>query len=141
VKRAQVEVDEVVVGSINAGLLAFVAVCEGDEDKDLDWIARKITSLRMFPDDEGRMNRSVVDIKGEALLVSQFTLAADVGKGTRPSFGKAMPPARARELFADLVDRVTADVPVKTGTFQAHMDVSLVNDGPVTLWLDSRSRG
>jgi D-tyrosyl-tRNA(Tyr) deacylase len=141
VKQAKVEVSGEVVGSIGQGLLVFVAVCEGDEARDVDWIARKIVTLRVFPDDEDRMNRSVVDIGGSTLLVSQFTLSADVGKGTRPSFGKAMEPQRARILFDEVVARVSVDVGVETGQFQAHMEVSLINDGPITLWLDSRSRG
>jgi D-tyrosyl-tRNA(Tyr) deacylase len=140
VAKADVKVEGEVVGRTGPGLLVLVAVCDGDELSDVEWIARKIVTLRVFPDDEGKMNRSVVDIGGSALLVSQFTLSAHVGKGTRPSFGKAMEPDRARAMFDDVVDRVRGEVPTETGKFRAHMEVSLVNDGPVTLWLDSRKK-
>lgn len=142
VSRAKVSVDGAEVGAIKRGLLVLVGVTEGDEDRDLDWMARKIVSLRVFPDDEGRMNRSVAEVGGGVLLVSQFTLCADVGKGSRPSFIKAMEPERANAMFEKLVAAVgETGVPVATGRFRAHMEVELVNDGPVTLWLNTEDRG
>jgi D-tyrosyl-tRNA(Tyr) deacylase len=141
VSQASVEVAGEVVGEIQAGLLVLVGVYRDDEDKDLDWLARKLTGLRIFPDEEGKMNRSVKDIGGQALMVSQFTICADVGKGTRPSFGKAMAPDEAQVWFGRLVERVSEDVPVQTGAFGEHMKIDLTNDGPVTIWLDSQRRG
>lgn len=138
VARAKVEVDEASVGSIERGLLVLVGVAEGDTEADLEWLARKLVALRIFPDESGKMNLSVADVSGSVLLVSQFTLCADVGKGTRPSFGKAMAPEQAQAMFERLVAKVAEAVPVATGRFGAHMMVELVNDGPVTLWLDSR---
>lgn len=128
------------VGAIERGLLALVGVMEGDVAEDARWLEHKILSLRIFEDDAGKMNRSVKDIGGQLLLVSQFTLAADVGKGARPSFVQAMHPAQARPIFDALVESLRQAVPVATGTFGAQMQVELVNDGPVTLWLDSRRR-
>lgn len=138
VSRARVEVGGEEVGAIERGVLVLVGVADGDTDADLEWLARKLTALRVFPDAEGKMNRSVADVGGAALLVSQFTLCADVGKGTRPSFGRAMEPALAQAMFDALVRRVGEAVPVATGRFGANMQVELTNDGPVTLWLDSR---
>lgn len=141
VARAQVQVSRETVGAIERGLLVLVGVAEGDGEADLEWLARKLVSLRVFPDEAGKMNLSIADISGAALLVSQFTLCADVGKGTRPSFGNAMEPARAEAMFNQLVERVGRAVPVATGRFGANMQVELTNDGPVTLWLDSRRGG
>lgn len=141
VSRASVEVDQKPVGSIGPGLLVFAGVMVDDGPSDLEWMARKLVGLRIFPDADGKMNRSVADCGGRVLLVSQFTLCADVGKGTRPSFSRAMPPQEANMWFGRLVEAVGRSVPVETGTFQAHMEVSLVNDGPVTIWLDSRREG
>lgn len=138
VSAASVRVAGEAVGAIEGGLLVLVGVADGDTDADLDWLARKLTGLRIFPDEQGKMNRSVIDVSGSVLLVSQFTLCADVGKGTRPSFGRAMEPARAEAMFDRLVAKVSGSVPVATGRFGAQMEVALTNDGPVTLWLDSR---
>lgn len=140
VGRARVTVGGEEVGAIERGLLALVGVMEGDETEDARWLEHKLLSLRVFEDEAGKMNRSVKDIGGQLLLVSQFTLAADVGKGARPSFVQAMHPAQARPMFDALVESLRQAVPVATGTFGAHMQVELVNDGPVTLWLDSRRR-
>lgn len=129
------------VGAIERGLLAFVGVMDGDLAEDAQWLERKILSLRIFEDADGKMNRSVKDVGGQLLLVSQFTLAADVAKGARPSFVQAMHPAQARPMFDELVASLRREVTVATGSFGAHMQVELVNDGPVTLWLDSRLRG
>ena len=140
VSKASVVVDGEVTGAIDKGLLVLVGLSQGDTEEDLDWIARKLVGLRIFSDAEGKMNRSVRDVGGQILLVSQFTLCADVRKGTRPSFGKAMAPEPAQALFQRLVERVALEVPVQTGRFQAHMDVGLHNDGPVTIILDSPTK-
>ena len=139
VKSASVTVDADVAGRIGSGLLVFVGVSHGDGPADLDYIASKIRELRIFPDDHGRMNRSVVETGGAVLVVSQFTLLADSRKGRRPSFDDAAPPALAESLYNGLVRKLRDEgLEVATGVFQAHMDVALVNDGPVTMLLDSR---
>ena len=139
VRSASVIVGGEVTGRIDAGLLAFVGVARTDEPRDVEYIGNKLCDLRIFPDDEGRMNRSVIDVGGALLVVSQFTLLADCRKGRRPSLDAAAPPALAEALYTDLIGRLRArDVTVATGVFQAHMEVALVNDGPVTMLLDSR---
>lgn len=137
VSRARVRVAEEEVGAIERGLLVFVGIAEGDTEADIAWLSKKLLALRVFPDDAGKMNLSVADVGGSLLLVSQFTLCADLAKGTRPSFGKAMAPGAAERLFDLLVQQVKETAPVATGRFGAHMEVELTNDGPVTLWLDS----
>jgi D-aminoacyl-tRNA deacylase len=138
VSRAEVRVDGAAVGAIGRGLLVLVGVAHGDGDADGAWLAKKLPALRIFPDDAGKMNRSVVDIGGAILVVSQFTLCADVTKGTRPSFVAAMEPEEAERRVQLLVAALAAAVPVQTGRFRADMQVELINDGPVTIWLDSR---
>ena len=139
VSRAAVTVDDRVVGAIGSGLVVFVGVAEGDEAADIDYTASKIRDLRIFGDDQGRMNRSVVDAGGGVLVVSQFTLLADVRRGRRPGFDAAAAPEVAKAAYEDLVGRLRdAGLRVETGVFQAHMHVDLVNDGPVTILLDSR---
>ncbi|MEZ5420903.1 MAG: D-aminoacyl-tRNA deacylase [Vicinamibacterales bacterium] len=144
VRYARVEVEGLVVGDIGPGILALVGVERGDGASDVAHIATKIRELRIFEDDGGadgraRMNRSVVDIGGSVLVVSQFTLVADCRKGRRPSFDTAAPPEEARRLYGDVVGELRgAGVPVATGQFQADMRVTLENDGPVTFVLDSR---
>jgi D-tyrosyl-tRNA(Tyr) deacylase len=138
VARARVDVDGRTVGAIAGGLCVLVGAGTGDTEADADWIARKIADLRIFEDDAGKMNRSVEDTAGAVLVVSQFTLYADVAKGRRPSFVGALAPERA----APLVDRVCAGLrarglTVETGAFGASMDVHLVNQGPVTIVLES----
>ena len=138
VSSARVEVDGQTVGRIDRGVLALVAAFEGDTDKDRLWTAKKLAELRIFPDDEGKMNRSVQDVGGSILLVSNFTVAGDTRKGTRPSYAKAMHPDRAQPMIDQLADDLrTFGVPVETGRFGAMMQVSLVNDGPVTVILES----
>jgi len=139
VRSASVTVDGRVAGAIDAGLLAFVGVAHDDGPEDVQYIASKIHDLRIFPDDDGRMNRSVVETGGSVLVVSQFTLHADCRKGRRPSFDNAAPAPIAEALYLDVV-RVLRErgLTVATGMFQADMQVSLVNDGPVTMLLDSR---
>ena len=139
VKRAKVVIDGSTTAEIAAGLLLFVGVAHEDGPADVEYIVNKTRDLRIFPDDDGRMNRSVVDVGGGLLVVSQFTLHADCRKGRRPSFDGAAPSPLARALYDDVVGRLRdSGLPVSTGTFQAEMAVELVNDGPVTLLLDSR---
>ena len=139
VTRASVEVQGQVVGRIDAGLLVLLGVAKGDGDRDLLYIVEKLQALRIFSDDQGKMNRTLVDVGGALLLVSQFTLLADTSKGRRPGFDLAAPPEEARALYEQAVKRLLADgLMVETGVFGAHMQVELCNDGPVTFLLDSR---
>jgi D-tyrosyl-tRNA(Tyr) deacylase len=140
VASARVRVGGEVVGAIDRGLLMFVGVMRDDVAGDEEWVVRKVTGLRVFPDEQGMMNKSVVEVGGRVLLVSQFTLAADTDRGARPSFGAAMAPAGARRVLARLAELLSRSVAVEQGQFGADMQVELVNDGPVTLWLDSRAR-
>jgi D-tyrosyl-tRNA(Tyr) deacylase len=137
VSRARVTVDGRVTGEIGAGLLLLVGFTEGDDDEALAWMAEKVVGLRIFPDEEGKMNRSVEEAGGAVLIVSQFTLYGDARKGRRPSFIGAARPETAIPLYERFVERVRATGrPVATGEFGAMMDVELVNDGPVTLILE-----
>lgn len=139
VSRASVTVDGVVVASIGHGLLVLVGVAAGDAAADIAYVAAKIRDLRIFPDEAGRMSRSVVDTGGQVLVVSQFTLLGDTRKGRRPAFDAAEHPTAARQGYEALIETLhSSGVPVASGQFQAHMDVALVNDGPVTLLVDSR---
>ncbi len=141
VSRASVTVGGEVVGRIERGLLVLLGVAEGDTQDDVIFLAAKIAGLRIFPDDEGKMNRSLVDVGGRMLVVSQFTLLGDCRKGRRPSFIQAARPERAVELYRGFVAEVQGQgIAVETGRFQEHMDVELVNDGPVTLILESGQR-
>ena len=140
VKSARVEVGGEVVGAIGAGLLVLAGIEESDGEDDLRWLSAKLTALRIFDDEAGVMNRSVRDVGGEILAVSQFTLFAAVKKGNRPSWSRAARPEISRPLFERFVGVLEADLgrPVPTGVFGADMQVHLVNDGPVTLFIDSR---
>jgi D-tyrosyl-tRNA(Tyr) deacylase len=134
-----VAADGVAAGRIGQGLLVFVGVGPDDTRKDIDFIADKIANLRVFEDDGGRMNRSVLDVGGAILLISQFTLFADCRKGRRPDFTAAAPAAFAQAVYNDLIDAVRQNgVPVQTGVFAADMQIEALNDGPVTLLLDSQ---
>ena len=138
VMRASVEVDAEVIASIGRGLLVFVGLAKGDTDEDLAILAKKIVHLRIHEDEQGKFNHSLLEVGGSLLVVSQFTLCADTKRGRRPSFTKAMPPESAHEFFARFVACLRQyPVEVQTGQFQANMQVSLCNDGPVTLWLES----
>jgi D-aminoacyl-tRNA deacylase len=138
VSSASVRVGGSVVGAIDRGLLVLVGVGEGDGIEDAEYIAGKVHDVRIFPDDEGKMNRSVADVGGSALVVSQFTLYGDVRRGRRPSFITAAAPALANQLYESVVSSLRGrGLTVATGVFQADMQVELVNDGPVTLILDS----
>jgi D-tyrosyl-tRNA(Tyr) deacylase len=142
VTEAGVRVDGRTVGAIGRGLLVLAGVAADDGDEDIEWIARKIVALRIFDDEAGVMNRSIVDAGGALLAVSQFTLYASTRKGARPSWSGAAPPEVAQPKFAALVAALARlqPQPVATGVFGADMQVSLVNDGPVSIWLDSRQR-
>lgn len=138
VSRAKVTVEGRIVGEIGTGLLVLLGVSEDDSQDDASYLADKIVGLRIFPDDEGKMNRSLADVGGRMLIVSQFTLFGDCRKGRRPSFIKAARPETADSLYRVFVVEVQGrGIETATGQFQAHMDVELVNDGPVTLLLDS----
>ena len=138
VTSASVRIDDVEVSAIAQGLLVLLGVAAGDTAAQLEYVAAKIRDLRIFSDGEGRMNRSVVDVGGAVLVVSQFTLLADIRRGRRPSFIRAAPPEQARQMYEDLVNRLKEwGLPVSTGVFQADMQVSSVNDGPVTIVLDT----
>jgi D-tyrosyl-tRNA(Tyr) deacylase len=137
VLSASVTVDGEITGQIDQGLLVLVCAMQGDTEKQSDWLAAKISKLRIFSDDAGKMNRSLLDIGGAALIVSQFTLAADT-KGNRPGFSTAAPPDIGRALYEHFSKALASlGVPIANGRFGADMKVALVNDGPVTIWLDS----
>lgn len=139
VSSASVTVDSRIVGSVGCGLVVLLGVGQDDNRDDLVWLAGKIAGLRIFSDEAGKMNLSIKDVHGEALVVSQFTLYGDCRKGKRPSFIRAGKPEKAEALYLEFVAELTGyGVPVKTGIFQADMDLALVNDGPVTLMLDSQ---
>ena len=147
VRQSSVRVNEAVVGSIGPGLLVLLGIKMGDTEAEAAWLAQKVATLRIFEDDEGKFNRSLLEVDGEALVVSQFTLYADTSRGLRPSFtnagarshGGAATPARAKELYERFVSELAYQgVPTRTGRFGAHMAVELVNDGPVTILLDSK---
>jgi len=138
VSQARVRVDGQVVGEIARGLLVLLGVSGQDTAADVTYIASKIRGLRIFPDEQGKMNRSVEDVSGAVLLVSQFTLYGDARGGRRPSFITAAPPEMAKSLYEEVARELrSAGLPVETGVFQADMQVELINDGPVTLLLDS----
>ena len=138
VSRAQVKVGDEVVGKIGPGLLVLLGVAKTDTQMDAEYLAAKIMGLRIFEDQNGKMNLSLAEIRGAVLAVSQFTLYGDVRKGKRPSFDEAAPPELARELYEYFVAKIReSGVTCETGRFQAMMQVELVNDGPVTILLDS----
>jgi D-tyrosyl-tRNA(Tyr) deacylase len=141
VTEAHVDVDGVTVGAIQAGLLVLLGVASGDTTKDAEYLADKIVNLRVFADDAGRMNRSLIETGGALLVISQFTLYGDVRKGRRPSFDEAAPPEIAKKLYEYFVECLRgSNMVVQTGVFQADMQVHLVNDGPVTFVLDSSKK-
>lgn len=141
--KAEVRVDKARTGAIEKGLLIFLGVGPEDTSEDLDWLLQKILKLRIFNDEEGLMNLSVEDVKGDLLVVSQFTLHAKVKKGTRPSYAKAAPPDIAEKLYEELISKARNHLGqnrIAAGIFGAHMEVDLINDGPVTIWIDTKNK-
>ncbi len=141
VSHASVQVDEKIVGEISDGLLLLIGIDEEDEKSDADWLVQKILNLRIFGDEEGKLNLSVLDISGEILCISQFTLIADYKKGNRPSFIKAAKPEKAVPLFDYFKAAISkSNLKTESGIFGADMKVSLLNDGPVTIVMDSKTK-
>ncbi|WP_312765335.1 D-aminoacyl-tRNA deacylase [Epilithonimonas sp.] len=141
VSEARVKVDDKIVGEIKQGLMLLIGVDKTDEQSDADWLVKKILDVRVFSDDEGKMNHSVKDINGEILCISQFTLISDYKKGNRPSYIKAAKPDKAIPLFEHFKDEIKkSGLKTESGIFGADMKVSLVNDGPVTLVFDSKTK-
>ena len=138
VSRSSVQVDGKIVSEIGKGINILLGVVKGDTEEDIKKLLNKIPNLRIFEDDNGKMNLSLIDVKGEALVVSQFTLASKIKKGRRPSFDEAEEPKKAKELYEKFVDALADYVPVKTGVFAANMKVLIENDGPVTFIINSR---
>ena len=139
VSRAQVEVDEKVVGKIGPGLLVFLGAEKGDDNKDAEEAARKVAGLRVFEDDQGKMNRDISEVAGSVLVVSQFTLAADFSRGRRPGFDRALAPEAANLLYEKFLEEIRRlGLPVESGVFGAMMRVTLVNEGPATFILSGR---
>lgn len=137
VQRASVDIAKKTFSSISKGLLVFIGVEKGDSEEQVDKLAKKVVNLRIFPDENGKMNRSLIDIQGEMLVVSQFTLCGDCKKGTRPSFDNSAPPNIANELYEKFIESIKAyEIKTATGKFGAMMEVSLTNDGPVTFMLE-----
>ena len=137
VSRSAVRVEGEEIARIGRGVNILLGIMKGDGPEDIEKLVSKIVPLRIFPDEAGRMNRSLVEVGGEALVISQFTLAGNVKKGRRPSFDGAMPPAEAELLYEAFCERLSASIPVQTGRFGAMMEVEILNEGPVTFILDS----
>lgn len=142
VSQASVTVDQRIVGQIDAGLLILLGVEDADTDEDIDWLCTKLAKLRIFSDAEGKMNASIAEVNGRALVISQFTLHAATKKGNRPSFIRAARPEVAIPLYEKFLSRLETELgqPVERGIFGADMKVALINDGPVTIWMDTKAR-
>lgn len=139
VQEASVRVDQAIIGAIGPGLLIFVCGEPDDTDDDVIWLAGKVAKMRIFKDEDAKMNRSILDVGGAALVISQFTLIADWRRGNRPGFSKAAPPEQGNRLYESFKAALTAQgLAVESGEFGADMAVTLINDGPVTIWMDSR---
>ena len=142
VSQASVTINEKIVASINSGLLVLLGVVDDDVQEDITWLSNKIVNMRIFPDEEGVMNNSIIDNQGDVILVSQFTLHANTKKGNRPSYIKAAKPDVAIPLYQDFIKRIESDLgkPIQTGEFGADMQVALINDGPVTIIIDTKNK-
>lgn len=141
VSEASVKIEGKINGQIGHGLLLLVGICAEDNQDDIDWLIQKIVNMRIFSDENGKMNLSIQDIQGEILLISQFTLHASTKKGNRPSFTEAARPEIAIPLYENFITQLKlSNLKLETGVFGADMKVSLVNDGPVTIWLDSKNK-
>jgi len=142
VSSASVTIDRQIFSKIGKGIMLLLGIEQTDNNEDIQWLNRKIINLRIFNDENGVMNKSLLDVEGEILVVSQFTLQASTKKGNRPSYIKAAPPEIAIPIYQDFVKLLSAQLPdrTKTGEFGADMKVALVNDGPVTIWIDSKNR-
>ena len=140
VSKANIKVNEKNISSINKGLLLLLGIQDTDDESDVTWLSNKIIKMRIFEDDNGKMNQSIEDIGGELLIVSQFTLYASTKKGNRPSFINAAHPDKALPIYQTFVSECNKQISTQTGKFGAMMQVGLVNDGPVTIWLDSRNK-
>lgn len=140
--KASVTIENVVFSEIEKGLLILIGIEENDKEEDIEWLVKKITQMRIFSDENGKMNLSVLDISGEILVISQFTLFASTKKGNRPSFIKSAKPETSIPLYENFVKQLNTIVnsEVKTGVFGADMQVQLINDGPVSIWLDSKNK-
>ena len=137
VKRASVTIENELYSSINKGILALIGIEKGDTQEQVEKAAKKIANLRIFPDENDKMNHSLIDIQGEMLIVSQFTLCGDCKKGTRPSFDRSAPPDIANQLYENFVKEIQSyNIKTQTGKFAAMMDVELINDGPVTFMIE-----
>jgi len=142
VKKAAVKVNQQVIAQIGPGVCLLVGVEKGDSETVINYLARKVAELRIFPDQQGKMNLSLLDLNREVLVVSQFTLAASIKKGRRPSFDRAEKPERARQIYEKFIENLRAwGLKVQTGQFQALMEVDLINDGPVTFILEKKAEG
>lgn len=141
VSEASVTVDEIITGSIGTGLVVLLGIGRGDMEEDANYLLDKLLGLRIFPDENGKMNRNIQEARGSLLIVSQFTLYADCRRGRRPSFDPAAPPDQAQALYTYFLKAARrGPVPVESGVFQAAMRVRLINEGPVTIWIDSAER-
>ena len=140
VKKSSVSIDNNIYNEINNGLMVLVGFTEGDSSSDIDYIVKKIVNLRIFDDENGVMNKSIIDVGGNILSISQFTLYADTKKGNRPSYIKALKGEYSSKLYDEFNQKINEIVETKTGIFGAEMEVSLINDGPVTIIIDSKNR-
>ena len=139
VKMAEVQIDGKIYSKTNKGLLIFLGIENGDTEKDIEYLVRKVPHLRIFEDSQEKMNLSTLDIKGEILVVSQFTLSADCRRGNRPSFDSAEEPAKAKDIYMRFIEGLRGSgLKIETGDFGAYMQVHLINDGPVTIMIDSK---
>ncbi len=138
VKNSWVIVDNKEVAKINKGFNILLGIMQGDNEEDINKLVKKIVNMRIFPNEEGKFDKSIQDINGEILVISQFTLGANIKKGNRPSFSNAMEPQKAKKLYEEFIHKLNQEVPTKAGIFGANMEVGIINDGPVTIIADSK---